>query len=58
MRLVLDITVRPGGRYHGHVTVTETGTRHEFDGVLELLAILERQLPPDPSDGHGSRPDG
>ena len=57
MRLVLDITVRPDGRYLGHVSVTETGTRHEFGGVLELLAILERQLPPDPADRPGSHPD-
>ncbi len=59
MRLVLDIAVRPDGRYLGHVTLTETGTRHEFGGVLELLAILERHLQPDsPDGGLGSHPDG
>jgi hypothetical protein len=59
MRLVLDITVRPDGRYLGHVTPTEAGTRHEFGGVLELLAILEQHLQPDsPGGGPGSHPDG
>ncbi len=50
MRFVLDITVRPDGRYLGQVTVTKTGARQEFDGVLELLAILERALAPGPAD--------
>jgi hypothetical protein len=59
MRLVLDITVCPDGRYLGHVAVPETGTRHEFSGVLELLAILERYLLPDsPDGGPGSHPGG
>lgn len=46
MRLVLDITVTPDNRYHGHVAAAGTGTRQEFSGVLELLAILERLLLP------------
>jgi hypothetical protein len=46
MRLVLDITVTPDDQYQGHVTVAGTGTRQEFSGVLELLAILERLLLP------------
>jgi hypothetical protein len=50
MRFVLDMTVRPDGWYLGQVTVAETEARHEFDGVLELLAIFERVLRPGPSD--------
>lgn len=52
MRLILDIAKIPGGQYHGSLTRLGTATRHEFAGVLELLAILERQ--PWPGEHHGS----
>jgi hypothetical protein len=47
VRLVLDITRTRDGRYEGHVTVPESGGRHDFAGILELLAILEDQLGPE-----------
>jgi hypothetical protein len=46
MRLVLDITKTPEGRYEGHVTVPGTPDGQDFAGILELLAILEQQLGP------------
>jgi len=51
MRLVLDITTAPDGRYQGHIRVTGTGAGQEFSGILELLAILEQYLLPDRADG-------
>jgi hypothetical protein len=51
MRLVLDITSTPDGRYHGHVTAAGTDVGHEFTGILELLAILEQYLLPDSANG-------
>ena len=44
MRLILDITKTPDGRYEGRLTVPEAGAQHDFAGILELLAILEEQL--------------
>lgn len=46
MRLVLDITKTRDGRYEGHLTLPATAGRHDFAGILELLAILEQQLSP------------
>jgi len=47
VRLILDITKTPDGRYEGRLTVPEAGAQHDFAGILELLAILEEQLGPD-----------
>src|SRR5215471_13539485 len=47
VRLVLDIARTRDGRYEGHVTVPGSGGRHDFAGILELLAILEDQLGPE-----------
>jgi hypothetical protein len=51
MRLVLDITSTPDGRYHGHLRMAGVDVRHEFTGILELLAILEQYLLPEGADG-------
>jgi hypothetical protein len=47
VRLVLEITKANDGRYEGRLTVPGTGARHDFSGILELLAILEEQLGPE-----------
>jgi len=47
VRLVLDVTKTCDGRYEGCLIVPETGARHDFAGILELLAILEEQLGPE-----------
>jgi hypothetical protein len=47
MRLVLDITATRDGRYEGSLTdLGGTGSRQDFAGILELLAILEERLGP------------
>ena len=46
MRLALDITRTPDGRYEGSLTEPGTGRRQDFAGILELLAILEERLGP------------
>jgi hypothetical protein len=47
VRLVLDVIKTREGRYEGSLTAPETGARHDFAGILELLAILEEQLGPE-----------
>jgi hypothetical protein len=47
VRLVLDITRMPDGRYEGRLTVPGAGGQRDFAGILELLAILEDLLGPD-----------
>jgi len=47
VRLILDITKTPDGRYEGRLTVPVAGAQHDFAGILELLAILEEQLGPE-----------
>ena len=47
MRLVLDITKTPDGRYEGRLTVAGNRRQHDFAGILELLAILEERLGPE-----------
>jgi hypothetical protein len=54
MRLVLDITSTPDGRYEGYLTVPGTASRQDFAGILELLAILEQQLQPGEHEDPGS----
>ena len=44
MRLLLDITKTRDGRYEGSLTEPGTGSRQDFAGILELLAILEERL--------------
>jgi hypothetical protein len=44
VRLILDIAKANDGRYKGRLTVPGTGARHDFSGILELLAIIEEQL--------------
>jgi hypothetical protein len=61
VRLILEITKTREGRYEGHLTVAGTGARHDFAGILELLAILEEQLGPEDApqaeSGNGADPD-
>ena len=47
MRLVLEIAKTPNGRYEGCLMILRTAGRQDLAGALELLAILEQQLPPD-----------
>jgi hypothetical protein len=46
VRLFLEISTTPDGRYQGRVTVPSTAAWREFSGILELLAILEQLLLP------------
>ncbi len=46
MRLILDITKTSDGRYQGSLAVPGTAVRHEFAGLLELLAIFEEEVQP------------
>lgn len=46
MQLLLDITQTRDGRYEGSLTEAGTSSRHDFAGILELLAILEERLGP------------
>lgn len=50
MRLVLDITKTRDGRYEGFLTVPGTAGQHDFAGILELLAIVEKQFQLDKSE--------
>jgi hypothetical protein len=56
MRFILDIAKSPSGQYHGSLTRPGAAGRHEFAGVLELLAILERQ--PWPGNHHDTASEG
>jgi hypothetical protein len=56
VRLVLDVIKTREGRYEGSLTVPGTGARHDFAGILELLAILEEQLGPE--EIQHTRPEG
>jgi len=58
VRLVLDITKTPDGRYEGRLTVAGTGRQHDFAGILEFLAILEDQLGPEDFQPAGPGHDG
>jgi hypothetical protein len=46
MRHILDITKMPDGRCEGSLAVPGTAVRHEFAGLLELLAIFEQEVRP------------
>jgi hypothetical protein len=46
MRLILDITETPDGRYEGSLALPGSAVRHEFAGLLELLAIFEQEVQP------------
>jgi hypothetical protein len=44
MHLVLDIIKTRDGRYEGHLTVPGTTGQQAFEGILELLAVLEQHV--------------
>jgi hypothetical protein len=41
IRLLLDISQTPDGRFEGQIRADGTGTWKPFSGVLELLKVLE-----------------
>jgi hypothetical protein len=46
MRLIAEITKSPDGRLEGVIRCGDDGAPMEFSGVLDLLRILEDEIPP------------
>lgn len=44
MRLIIDLNQSPQGRLEGSVTHPVTAARVTFEGVIELIGILEQHL--------------
>jgi hypothetical protein len=58
MRLVLDITKTRDGRYEGHLTIPGTTGQQDFEGILELLAVLEQYVHLDEDTGSADSGNG
>lgn len=46
MRLIAEITKSPDGRLEGVIQCGDDGSPMPFSGVLDLLRILEDEVPP------------
>ena len=46
MRLIAEITKSPDGRLEGDIRCGDDGSPIHFSGVLDLLRILEDEIPP------------
>jgi hypothetical protein len=46
MRLIAEITKSPDGRLEGVIRCGDDGAPIQFSGVLDLLRILEDEVPP------------
>jgi hypothetical protein len=49
MRLIAEITKSPDGRLEGVIRCGDDGSPIHFSGVLDLLRILEDEIPPKPA---------
>lgn len=49
MRLIAEITKSPDGRLEGVIRCGDDGSPIHFSGVLDLLRILEDEIPPAPA---------
>jgi hypothetical protein len=61
MRLIAEITKSSDGRFEGTIRCGDQGAPIPFSGVLDLLRILEDEVPPaspaaKPGPAHGGCP--